>query len=76
MKERGNKALRVLDRWLGIPIVFLLGGFRKRRNLPGMVHSVGLLMIGAIGDSLLASSLIDDFRANSDHRAGGHSRKS
>ncbi|NNN19523.1 MAG: glycosyltransferase family 9 protein [Acidimicrobiaceae bacterium] len=62
MKERGNKTLRALDRWLGIPILFLLGVFRRHRKLPRMVHSVGLLMLGAIGDTLLASSLIDDLR--------------
>ncbi len=61
-RERGNNALRALDKWLGIPLVALFGLMRTRRGLPQNVDSIGLFMFGAIGDSLIAGSVIADLK--------------
>ena len=63
VNERGNQSHRVLDRWFGCPAIFLLGLLRKSRPFPESVKSVGFLMFGAIGDALLASSLVHDIQA-------------
>lgn len=57
MRVRGNRILRSADRWLGIPIVALLGSMTRRRPLPERIEVVGLLMFGVIGDTILAASL-------------------
>jgi ADP-heptose:LPS heptosyltransferase len=60
--ERGNRLRRLLDRWIGCPLVLLLGMLHHRRERPTDVKSIGILMFGAIGDALLASSIIHDLR--------------
>jgi ADP-heptose:LPS heptosyltransferase len=57
MKERGNRILRFADRWLGIPIIALLGALSKRRSVPEAIDVVGILMFGVIGDTIFAASL-------------------
>lgn len=62
MAERGNLTLRFFDRWLGIPLVFALGLLRRKRKPPTHVDSIGLVLFAAIGDSLIASTLIEDLK--------------
>jgi heptosyltransferase III len=57
MKERGNRFLRFADRWVGIPAVAILGALSRRRRTPQPINVVGLLMLGVIGDTILAASL-------------------
>jgi len=57
MKERGNRLLRFADRWLGIPVIAILGAMSGRRSLPVPINVVGLVMLGVIGDTILAASL-------------------
>ena len=60
--ERGSRVKRIVDRWIGCPAVWLLGLARRRRACPCEVQRIGILMYGAIGDALLASSIIHDLR--------------
>jgi heptosyltransferase-3 len=60
--ERGNRILRNLDKWLGVPLVFLAGQFRVRRKCPEWASRVGIFMFGVIGDSLIASAIISDLK--------------
>jgi len=62
-QERGNRLLHLADRYLGIPLVFLLGALRRRRAAPDSLGSVGLLKTGAIGDLVLLSATVADLRA-------------
>jgi heptosyltransferase-3 len=57
MKERGNRLLRFADRWFGIPVIAILGVVSKRRRLPDPISVVGILMLGVIGDTILAASI-------------------
>jgi len=77
MKERGNPALRRMDRWLGIPLIALLSLFRKRRTKeehaadgmapPSAAPVITLLKSSAIGDTVLLSAVIRDLRAGLPH---------
>ena len=63
--ERGNRVLRNLDKLVGVPILLLLGllsQVRVRRRRPEKATRIGLLMLGVIGDSLLASAIVDDLK--------------
>ncbi len=62
VKERGNSRLRLIDRYLGIPIIFLLGLFRiKRKQIPHF-QSIALLKTSGIGDTVLLSGVIEDLK--------------
>ncbi|MCC5832225.1 MAG: glycosyltransferase family 9 protein [Chlamydiales bacterium] len=60
MKERGNKWLKFWDRYLGIPLIALLGFFHKKRSLPKEVERVALLKSAGIGDIVILSGVIQD----------------
>ena len=60
--ERGRRFLRKLDRWIGVPALLGLSLFRKKRPKPAQFNSIGICIFAAIGDALLASSIIADFR--------------
>jgi ADP-heptose:LPS heptosyltransferase len=59
---RGNNRLRQLDRYLGIPLVYLTGRFRRRRGIPPRKSQIGLLNTAAIGDTVLMSAVAADLR--------------
>lgn len=61
MKTRGSPALKLLDRWAGIPLLWLLGR-RSRRSRPKVIRRIGLLRTAAIGDTLLLAGPLRDLR--------------
>lgn len=61
--ERGNRLLRLLDRWAGVPLVAGAGLLHKRRERPKKLHRVGALCLGCIGDLVLLSGPLADLRA-------------
>jgi len=60
--ERGSKVLKFLDRYLGIPIIFTLGYFRKGRKKPRLIEKIALLKTAAIGDTVLLSAVMRDIK--------------
>jgi heptosyltransferase I len=60
---RGNNHLRLLDRYLGMALVFALGTFRQRRSAPTRPEKIGLLNTAAVGDTILLSGPVADLRA-------------
>ena len=60
--ERGRGLLRALDRWIGVPLLLLLGLLRSKRPKPESFQSIGICVFAAIGDALLASALIADIK--------------
>jgi heptosyltransferase-3 len=60
--ERGRGFLRKLDRWIGVPLLFVLGLFRSKRAKPAQFQNIGICIFAAIGDALLASCLIANIR--------------
>jgi ADP-heptose:LPS heptosyltransferase len=64
MRERGNPALHLVDRWIGIPFVLVGGAVRRKAALPEpeKVRTVGLLKLSGIGDTVLMSGPVADLR--------------
>ena len=54
---RGNNRLR-LDRYLGIPAVFVAWMLRRKRRVPHNPRKIGLLNIAAIGDAVLMRAVV------------------
>jgi ADP-heptose:LPS heptosyltransferase len=59
---RGSTRLRLLDRYVGIPVVVAAGLVRTKRRLPSHPERIGLLNTAAIGDTVLMSAVIADLR--------------
>ena len=64
---RGSSRARLLDRYLGIPLVFLAGQFGRKRAIPAGVRQIGLLNTAALGDTILMSGPLADLRAAYPH---------
>ena len=61
--ERGNQYLKRIDRYLGIPLIYLLGLLRFRgRTLPSKINRIAIIKGAAIGDTVLLSAIIQDIR--------------
>jgi heptosyltransferase III len=60
---RGRKSLKLLDRYVGIPIVLLLGLFKRRRKISHDIKHVGLMKTGAIGDTVLLLGVLESIRS-------------
>jgi ADP-heptose:LPS heptosyltransferase len=61
--ERGNIGLKLVDRYLGIPLVRLLGLLRKKsgRTISPVARRAAFLQTAAIGDTVLLSAIVKDF---------------
>jgi ADP-heptose:LPS heptosyltransferase len=59
---RGSQRLRLVDRYVGIPLVAAVGLLRQKRHLPSDPERIGLLNTAAIGDTVLMSAVISDLR--------------
>jgi ADP-heptose:LPS heptosyltransferase len=60
--ERGSRFRHNLDRYIGCSLIGILSLLRRGRPLPADVSSIGVVMFGAIGDTLLAASIVQDLR--------------
>jgi heptosyltransferase III len=61
--RRGIKSNRLLDFWLGIPVINLLATFRlHRRRWPENVQRIGVMCSPALGDTILFSGALQDVR--------------
>jgi heptosyltransferase I len=60
--ERGKGSLKFLDRYLGVPLIYVLGLMKRKRKLMPSFDSIGLLVTAAIGDTILVSGVISDLR--------------
>jgi heptosyltransferase III len=61
--ERGNPRLRLLDRYVGIPVVAMGGLLRRRRTAPADPRRIGVLNSTTIGDTVLLSAVVRDLAA-------------
>lgn len=63
-QARGKKILHLLDRYLGIPIIYFLGLLSKKKKQPQEIKKIAIFLFGAIGDSILASATINDLQSH------------
>jgi heptosyltransferase I len=63
-RERGNPALRLVDRYVGIPLVAAGGLLRRRRPRPTETRRIGVLNSTNIGDTVLLSPVLEDLAAS------------
>jgi heptosyltransferase-3 len=61
--KRGKATNRLVDFYLGIPVLNSLAAVRRKRSLPRNPVRIGLLFNPALGDTLLASAAVQDIRA-------------
>lgn len=60
--RRGRKTNRLLDYWVGIPLLNALATFHIRRVWPERVERIGVMCSPALGDTLLFSAVAVDLR--------------
>jgi heptosyltransferase-3 len=60
--RRGQALNRILDFYMGIPLLNLLACMRAKSTFPDRPTRIGLLFNPALGDTLLASAAIQDIR--------------
>jgi ADP-heptose:LPS heptosyltransferase len=52
--ERGRDSFRWLDRTIGIPAVAVLSVSKRRRQIPAEISTIGMIALGAIGDTIIS----------------------
>lgn len=61
--ERNNLLLKILDFWVGVPLLYCLSLFRSRSiKRPNEIKTIGIFAFAAIGDSILSSCILDPLR--------------
>jgi len=61
--QRGKRKNRLLDYWVGTPLLNLLATFHRRRSPPSHLQRIGVMCSPALGDTLLFSGPLQDLRA-------------
>jgi ADP-heptose:LPS heptosyltransferase len=61
--QRGRKSNRILDYWIGTPLLNLLATFHRKRGTPAQPGKIGVLCSPALGDTLLFSGVLQDLRS-------------
>lgn len=66
IQGRGSRTKKVLDRYLGIPLICLFGLLQKKRPCPAFPEAprIALLKTAAIGDTVLVSAIARELRAS------------
>jgi len=62
--RRGSKKNRLIDVWVGIPILNVLAVFRVRRKYPDKIDRIGVMCSFALGDTLLFSAVVQSVRSH------------
>lgn len=60
---RGSSLLKRVDFYFGVPIIFLISLFRRKRTLPTNPKKIGIIVFSAIGDSILSASLLESIKS-------------
>lgn len=60
--KRGKPTNRNIDRWIGVPLVWLGSRFHKRRSRPTNPKRIGILAALAVGDTVLLGGITADLK--------------
>lgn len=65
MKERNNKVMKLLDRYIGCPLLFFLGKLRVKASYPIINGSPRIMVLktAAIGDTILMDAVIKEIKS-------------
>lgn len=63
-QKRVSKMIKLADFYLGVPIIYLLGKFRKKRKKPSTIKRIAMLKTSGMGDVILLSAIIDQILKN------------
>lgn len=65
MKERNNKVMKLLDRYIGCPLLFFLGKLRVKASYPTINESPRIMVLktAAIGDTILMDAVIKEIKS-------------
>lgn len=70
--QRGKPRNRLLDYWIGTPLLNLLATLRRKRRAPQTVRTLGVMCSPALGDTLLFSAALQDLRVAFPHTTITH----
>lgn len=62
MDRRGKKLFKLLDRYIGIPILLALSLFKRKNEQPESIGVIGILTVPALGDIILLNGLLRDIK--------------
>lgn len=66
MKERNNPWMKCLDKWIGCPLVFVLGLFHRKKEAVCLdridTPRIALIKTAAIGDTIVLSAMADEIK--------------
>jgi ADP-heptose:LPS heptosyltransferase len=61
--QRGRKSNRILDYWIGTPLLNVLATFHRRQQVPAEIFKIGVMCSPALGDTFLFSGVLQDLRS-------------
>jgi heptosyltransferase III len=61
--QRGRRSNRILDYWVGTPLLNVLATFHRRHSAPEKIQKIGVMCSPALGDTLLFSGPLQDLRS-------------
>jgi ADP-heptose:LPS heptosyltransferase len=61
--QRGRKSNRILDYWIGTPLLNFAATFHRKQRVPTRIARIGILCSPALGDTLLFSGVLQDVRS-------------
>lgn len=66
MKERNNPWMKRLDKWIGCPLLFVLGIFHHNRKAIDLntidTPRIAMVKTAAIGDTIVLSAMVDEIK--------------
>lgn len=67
MGERNNPLMKKLDKWIGCPLLFLLGLFHKKRSVKDVKSitnpKIAIIKTAGIGDTIVLSAIVDEIKS-------------
>ncbi|TYZ29827.1 glycosyltransferase family 9 protein [Selenomonas caprae] len=60
--ERNNPLLKRLDKWIGIPALYLLGKFHHPQARPQTYRRIALIKTAAVGDTIILSAMVEEVK--------------
>lgn len=60
--ERSNPLLKKLDKYIGVPILYMLGKFHKTHKRPQTCKRIAVIKTAAVGDTIILSAMLSEIK--------------